>query len=90
MKAFTAVMMILLTAGSMWLVVEVLELRKRNMTLAIQMDGFKSQQQFFIDHNRELLRQLREKPVNTIDLLHRGGGEIEYTRPVYVLPEAGK
>jgi len=60
MKAFTAVMLILLTTCSVWLVVEVLELRKRNLTLAIQMDGFKSQQQFFIDHNRELLRQLEE------------------------------
>jgi len=89
MKAFTAIMLILLTACSMWLVVEAFELRKRNLTLAIQMSGLEDRMNYQMQLIDKLLERQKQAEI-TGDLLHRGGGTIEYTHPIYRIPEGNK
>lgn len=89
MKAFTAIMLILLTPCSVWLVCEVLELRRCSLTLAIQMDGLEDR----MNYQMQLIDKLRkqqQRAETTNDLLHRGSSTIEYSHPIYKIPENNK
>lgn len=89
MKAFTAIMLILLTACSMWLAGEVFELRKNNLALAIQMSGLGDRMNYQMQLIDKLLERQKQAE-NAGDLLHRGGGTIEYAHPIYRIPEGNR
>lgn len=93
MKTFTAIMLILLTACSMWLVVEAFELRKRNLTLSIQMGGLEDR----MNYQMQLIDKLQQtKPEHSgfraeaKPFVMPENGTIEYSHPIYKTPEGNR
>jgi predicted ATP-grasp superfamily ATP-dependent carboligase len=85
MKEFTAIMLVLLTACCVWTACELLEMRKRTLTLAIQFDGLRDQQEHYNERNRKAIEQLKRFEPGTFD-----PGVIEYSHPIYKIPGGNK
>lgn len=65
---------------------QLIELRKQNMILAVKLDGLEDRMNYQMQLINKLLNQQKQAEI-TGDLLHRGGGTIEYSHPIYKIPE---
>jgi len=65
---------------------QLIELRKQNMILAVKLDGLEDRMNYQMQLINKLLNQQKQAEI-TGDLLHRGGDTIEYSHPIYKIPE---
>ena len=87
-KALWLIALVLMTLTAM-LCIQVKELQRQNMTLAIQMGGLEDRMNYQMQLIDKLLERQKQAE-NAGDLLHRGGGTIEYSHPIYKIPEGNK
>jgi hypothetical protein len=67
--------------------VQLVEVCKQNIALAIKMDGLEDRMNYQMQLIDKLQKQ-QQRAKTTSDLLHRGGcGKIEYSHPIYRIPE---
>ena len=66
--------------------VQLVEVCKQNIALAIKMDGLEDRMNYQMQLIDKLQKQ-QQRAETTNDLLHRGSSTIEYSHPIYKIPE---
>lgn len=87
-KVLWLIVLVLMTLTAM-LCIQVKELQRQHMTLATQASELEDHLNYQMQLIDKLLNQQKQAEI-TSDLLHRGGGTIEYSHPIYKRPEDKK